>query len=88
MTALPANSGDEPVEAPYISSHLTVCHATTSGKAKDKQGVSRGKILCWISKIKFVVINMRNNQNQLFLLGTIIRIGLRSLNPRSWALLR
>ena len=67
MTALPASSRDEPVGAAYIPSDLTVCHATTSGKDNDKQGVRRGKAMCRESEIEPIAINMRTFQiNFLF----------------------
>ncbi len=43
MTALPANSGHEPVEAAYVSSDLAVRDATTSGKTKTNKASVQGK---------------------------------------------
>ena len=62
MTALPASSGGEPVEATCIPSDLTVYYATTSGKATTNKASVEGKALCRKSEIEPITINMRTFQ--------------------------
>ena len=62
MTALPARSGDEPVEAAYIPSDLTVHCATTSGKATTNKASVGVKALCRKSEPEPIAINMRTFQ--------------------------